>query len=122
MILSDSDIGKSIRRIRHELGVTQEELAEQVKVTCRQLQRYEYGKNKLPIEQLQAIAQVLQVPVAHFFNEPEPVSGAASLPGLTPVEQRLLKQFRRIENVEVRELVSNVLRVAAEGATAKDEG
>lgn len=115
MILSGSDIGKTIRKLRRELGLTQEELAERIEVTCQQLQRYEYGKNKLNIEQLQAIAQALETPVSHFFNESETESGAAPALGLTPAEQQLLEQFRRIENGEVRELVVNMLKVASEG-------
>ena len=115
MILSCSDIGNTIRKLRREQGLTQEKLAERIEVTCQQLQRYEYGKNKLNIEQLQAIAQALQMPVSHFFNEPEPDSGAVTIPGMTPAEQRLVERFRRIENGEIRKLVVNMLKAAAEG-------
>jgi transcriptional regulator with XRE-family HTH domain len=112
MTLSVSDIGKTIRRRRCELRLTQEELAEQIGVTCQQLQRYEYGENTLNVAALQTIAQVLQVPVAWFFNERDSESEAWSAPVMTPAEQQLVEQFRRIGSGEMRSLVLNILKTA----------
>jgi transcriptional regulator with XRE-family HTH domain len=69
VIISAREIGKSICRRRQELGLTQEALAELIEVSCQQLQRYEYGKNKLNIENLQRIAKALDVPTAYFFPD-----------------------------------------------------
>lgn len=113
MTLSVSDIGKTIRRRRCELRLTQEELAEQIGVTCQQLQRYEYGKNTLNVEALQTIAHVLQVPVAWFFNERAPELEAWPAPVMTPAEQQLVEQFRRIGSGEMKSLVLNILKTAA---------
>ncbi len=110
-ILTDIAIGEIIRQRRRELGLTQEELAERIEVTSQQMQRYEYGKTKLKVENLQAIAKALDVPVSYFFgehgNEPKP-----STFQLTPTELKIVSQFRKIENAEVRELVVNLLRQA----------
>lgn len=111
MILSNSDIGRAIRKHRCESGLTQEELAERIGVTCQQLQRYEYGKNTLNVEIIQTIAQVLQVPIACFFNERESEPEVWPVPSMSPIEQRLMEQFRRIGNGETRRLVLNILKV-----------
>lgn len=112
-ILTDVQIGEAIRKRRHELGMTQEELAERIEVTSQQVQRYEYGKTRLKIENLQVIAQVLSVPVTYFFGEQGGEGDLVSVPHLNPTELKLLEQFRMIKNEEVRELVINVLRQAA---------
>lgn len=68
-IFSAVEIGKIISRRRRELGFTQEILAERIAVTSQQVQRYEYGTNRLNVDNLQRIAKALDVPVAYFFCE-----------------------------------------------------
>lgn len=112
MILSDIEIGRAIRNRRRELGLTQEDLAEQIEVTSRQIFRYEHGVNKLHVKQLQAIAHALDTPISHFFREK--ITAEEELPetSLDEAEQRLIEQFRRIENGAGKELVINLLKEA----------
>ena len=110
-----SDIGKAICYRRLELGLTQHILAERVEVSGQQIQRYEYGKNKINVDILQRIARALEVPVAYFFNirvVTEPVHKGEVL---SQMEQMMVETFRTIGNDEVRKLMVNLLKTAAEG-------
>ena len=54
------DIGKNIRSLREERGLTQEELAQALFVTRQTVSNYETGRSRPDIEMLVRIAQVLE--------------------------------------------------------------
>jgi transcriptional regulator with XRE-family HTH domain len=68
------------------LGMSQERLAEQIGVTFQQVQKYEKGTNRIGASRLQAIAGVLAVPVAFFFQQdntqPLTTEGLGAISGL----------------------------------------
>jgi transcriptional regulator with XRE-family HTH domain len=101
------EIGKIISRRRQEMGFTQEALAERIDVTSQQVQRYEYGKNKLNVENLQRIARVLDVPVAYFFCDQE-----SKGEHLDQTEKTFIEMLRGIENGQVKEMVVKMLKAA----------
>jgi transcriptional regulator with XRE-family HTH domain len=55
------------------LGMSQTKLGDAVGVTFQQVQKYEKGTNRISASRLQHISQILQVPVAFFFEDaPDP--------------------------------------------------
>lgn len=74
----DEHVGKRIRHRRWMVGVTQQQLAEQVGIKFQQIQKYETGMNRVSASRLWDIADVLSVPVSFFFEGLEtPHAGAA---------------------------------------------
>ena len=71
----DVEVGVKIRTRRKLLGLSQTILADAVGVTFQQIQKYEKGTNRVGASRLLAIADVLDVPVSHFFEVSEPISG-----------------------------------------------
>jgi transcriptional regulator with XRE-family HTH domain len=65
----DTHIGARVRLRRLLLGMSQEELADALGVTCRQLQQYENGTDRIAADRLYDAAQALQVPLIFFFEE-----------------------------------------------------
>ena len=59
----DIEVGKRIRAQRRLLGMSQSALAEQV-------QKYEKGTNRVGASRLQRVADCLNVPISHFFDNP----------------------------------------------------
>ena len=96
-----------IKRLRQQVGLSQEALAVLVGVTFQQIQKYENGHTTLNILKLQQIASALKVQVSEFFSL-APMQHVR----LTGEEDQLLQSFRRIKNVELRgcvlKLVGNV--------------
>ncbi|MDK9695891.1 MAG: helix-turn-helix transcriptional regulator [Siculibacillus sp.] len=72
----DIHVGSRVRLRRMMLGMSQEKLGEHLGITFQQIQKYEKGTNRIGASRLQAIARVLSVPVAFFFED---------APGLAPV-------------------------------------
>jgi transcriptional regulator with XRE-family HTH domain len=70
----DKFVGSRVRMRRMMLGMSQEKLADALGLTFQQIQKYEKGTNRISASRLQAISQILQVPV-HFFFDGVPQSG-----------------------------------------------
>lgn len=64
----DVHVGKRIRHRRWMVGMTQQQLAEQVGIKFQQIQKYETGMNRVSASRLWEIAEALEVPVDHFFE------------------------------------------------------
>ena len=64
------DVGLRIGELRDERELTQEKLAERLKVTPRWLQSVEGGKENLTIGTVVRFANALKVPMASFFVTP----------------------------------------------------
>ena len=80
----DVHVGKRVRHRRWLIGMTQQQLAQQVGIKFQQIQKYETGANRISASRLWDIAEALEVPVSFFFEgleEPEKdSSGKKSVP------------------------------------------
>lgn len=93
--------------------MSQEELAEKLGVTYQQVQRYENGMNKLNVENIQVIANTLDVPVSYFFSNGRKDIVFEKLTPYLPVdESKLLGYFRRIKAKNLKSLVFQVAKLA----------
>ena len=73
----DKHVGSRVRMRRMMLGMSQEKLGDALGLTFQQVQKYEKGTNRIGASRLQQISQILQVPVAFFFE------GAPTIPSAT---------------------------------------
>ncbi|WP_117194453.1 helix-turn-helix domain-containing protein [Rhizobium terrae] len=64
----DVHVGSQIRLRRKSLRLSQTTLGERLGITFQQVQKYEKGTNRVGASRLQAIASILGVEVAFFFN------------------------------------------------------
>ena len=64
----DAHVGRRLRQRRTALGISQEQLGTQLSLTFQQIQKYEKGQNRISAGRLYKIAQILSVPVEHFFE------------------------------------------------------
>ncbi|MFA6265692.1 MAG: helix-turn-helix transcriptional regulator [Pseudolabrys sp.] len=72
----DKHVGSRVRMRRMMLSMSQEKLGDALGLTFQQVQKYEKGTNRIGASRLQAIANILQVPVSFFFE------GAPNTPGI----------------------------------------
>src|SRR5947207_5598420 len=63
----DVEIGKRIRALRLERGLSQTELGALLDVTFQQVQKYEKGANRVAAGRLQRISEALEVPITFFY-------------------------------------------------------
>lgn len=65
----DLHVGKRLKQRRMLLGMTQEQLAEQVGVSFQMVQKYEKGSCRVGASRLMQIANALKVEPSFFFDE-----------------------------------------------------
>jgi transcriptional regulator with XRE-family HTH domain len=83
------DLGRNVRTARSAAGKSQSEVAEFLDVTFQQVQKYEKGTNRIPLDRLVSLAAYLEVPVLQFIDPSESDSEFQSL-----AEQFSDKEFR----------------------------
>ena len=64
----DVEIGRKIRALRLQRGLSQTSLAEGIGLTFQQVQKYEKGTNRVSAGRLQKIADMLDTPVTFFYG------------------------------------------------------
>lgn len=98
------DLGKRIKQLRKEKGLTQKELANQIGSSHAQLNKYESGLNTPPLDRLLLLAEILETSVDYLL--------AGHGKGEPPLHsQRLIQRFQAIEEFEAdeRETIIKVL-------------
>jgi transcriptional regulator with XRE-family HTH domain len=125
----DKHVGSRVRMRRMMLGMSQEKLGDALALTFQQVQKYEKGTNRIGASRLQQISQILQVPVAFFFEgAPHLADGMVaapmeSAPSPTYVSDflatsdglSLTKAFMRIPDPKLRRrIVDLVQQIAGE--------
>ncbi|GFR28366.1 XRE family transcriptional regulator [Trichonephila clavata] len=105
-------VGKRIREQRLIRRYTQEELANKVGSTPKEIHDYEQGYTDIPIEILDKIAKALSVNIKALFL------------GLTEYENELLRftdECKKIEDQESRDVLNMVVRSLSEGMKTSKE-
>ncbi|MFN7002913.1 MAG: helix-turn-helix domain-containing protein [Roseinatronobacter sp.] len=64
----DTHVGQKIRHRRWLVGMTQQQLADDVGIKFQQIQKYETGANRVSASRLWDIACALEVPPSYFFE------------------------------------------------------
>lgn len=64
----DAHVGTRIRHRRWLIGMTQQQLADQVGIKFQQIQKYETGANRVSASRLWEIARALGVQISFFFE------------------------------------------------------
>jgi transcriptional regulator with XRE-family HTH domain len=64
----DRFVGNRIKTQREALGLSQEKLADALKISFQQVQKYERGFNRVGASRLFALATALNVSISYFFE------------------------------------------------------
>lgn len=62
-------LSRNIQRIRKQKGITQEELAEEVRLSSTYIGFIEQGRASPSLKTVQKIANVLKVPISELFKK-----------------------------------------------------
>ncbi len=124
----DKHVGSRVRMRRMMLSMSQEKLGDALGLTFQQVQKYEKGTNRIGASRLQQISNILQVPVAFFFEgAPDMPGGRApggkDAPSPTYVSDflatsdglALTKAFMRINDAKLRRRIVDLVEQIAGG-------
>src|SRR5262249_1559862 len=109
--------------------MSQERLGDALALTCQQVQKYEKGTNRIGASRLQQISQILQVPVAFFFEGAPLLPEGAAPEGLQEAPSpayvsdflatsdglSLTKAFMRIPDAKLRRRIVDLVQQIAAG-------
>ena len=128
----DRHVGKRIRLRRTLLGLSQEQLGDELNVTFQQVQKYERGANRVSASRLWDISQILDVQIGYFFDDMSettmrgsPRRVASGVDSLQlgdeaikdPLARRetleLVRSYYTIEDATVRKRVADIVRAVA---------
>src|SRR5215468_4238410 len=122
---TDRHVGSRVRMRRIMLAMSQEQLAETLGLTFQQVQKYEKGANRIGAGRLQQISQILQVPIAFFFegapNALAPHDSSGSALSMAQIDDfvsgsnglRLMRAFMRIDNATLRRRIVMLVQEVA---------
>src|ERR1700685_568212 len=86
----DVRVGARVKLRRNMLGLSQEKLGEAIGLSFQQVQKYERGANRVSASRLLELSGVLDVPVAFFYDETDPVHAPAILTGVEEMRQEYI--------------------------------
>jgi transcriptional regulator with XRE-family HTH domain len=126
----DVHFGQRVRMRRTLLGISQEQVGETLNITFQQVQKYERGSNPISSSRLWDIEQILDVPVAFFFENMSndtmdhpprkmKTSDAADVGDapLDPMARRetleLVRAYYQITNAGVRKRITEMVKSVA---------
>src|SRR5258708_899975 len=64
----DAEIGRRVRTLRMQRGLSQTAVADALGVTFQQVQKYEKGVNRISSGRLVRFAEIIKVSIAFFFG------------------------------------------------------
>jgi len=119
----DVAVGTAIRLRRKSLGLSQEALAQALKISFQQVQKYEKGSNRISASRLFETAYFLRAPVELFFrgvagdNDSCPVSAEErSIQEFLTTQEgaALARSFPRITRASIRRRVVELAKTLAD--------
>jgi transcriptional regulator with XRE-family HTH domain len=121
----DKHVGSRVRMRRKMLAMSQESLGAALGLTFQQVQKYENGTNRMGASRLQQMSDILQVPVAFFFEGAPNASAPHDSGSALSVAQiddfisdsnglRLIGAFMRIDNAAVRRRIVMLVQEIAD--------
>jgi transcriptional regulator with XRE-family HTH domain len=106
----DTEVGRRVRMLRIERGLSQDSMGEHIGVSFQQIQKYEKGTNRLSVGRLSAVAKLLK-------TTPHDLMGWDSKTNVIPIDiktYQLARDFLKLRDEwkgPVRLLINAMMRV-----------
>ena len=97
----DIHVGQQLKRMRILRNLTQTDVAQGLKISFQQVQKYELGRNRISASRLFELSHILNVPPAFFFEGLEN-SPNESERALDDEATKIASMFTRIEDARLR--------------------
>ena len=88
----DLHVGNRLRRRRRLMGLTQQQLGDQVGIRFQQIQKYECGANRVSASRLFELSEALCVPVQHFYEGLSEHNDAGGVPNKSVLDADILSK------------------------------
>lgn len=99
----DQHVGRRLKQARQLRKLSQNDLAKRLNISFQQIQKYENGVNRIAASKLFEIAQILESPIAFFFDGIQTNSDQA------PSDQLLSKIAKDVGSLQDEKIKKRVL-------------
>ena len=103
------EVGRTIRELRQEKGLLQEELARKAGLSASALSNFEQGRRRISLEWLRKISKVLGVTVSDLIPDSRVRKPLAE----NDVEEGLLSSWRNIGNSDLQDQLLELIELTA---------
>ncbi len=113
-------IGRNLRDLRMDAGLSMADVSHHLSVSYQQIQKYERGSNRLPIEKLYLLKRLYDIPYERFFEESKtPVPENSKSRKHPPVSARddqyldrmICADLAGIKDVPLKKKIYNIVRI-----------
>ena len=114
----DIHVGQQLKRMRILRNLTQTDVAQGLKISFQQVQKYELGRNRISASRLFELSHILNVPPVFFFEgleDPHDESERA----LDDEATKIASMFTRIEDARLRTQIRTFINELASTAPKK---
>ncbi|MGQ9625829.1 MAG: helix-turn-helix domain-containing protein [Anaerolineae bacterium] len=125
LLLRRKMIGVLLRQARLQAGLSQEEVAKALECSPGRISRYEFGEQDIPLPHLEALANLLNVPISYFWpeqsqSEQDYLARLNEMPpevrdfALKPTNESYIRAAMKLSEMPVeslREFASNLLDI-----------
>ena len=110
------DLGRNLRTARSAAGKSQSEVAEFLDLTFQQVQKYENGTNRIPVDRLVSLATFLEVPLLQFIDPSDGDSEFQSLASQFSAKEfhTLMEAWGMIKDRPMRAALLNLVKRMAD--------
>ena len=105
---TDIHVGRKIREVRTDRGLSQDQLASRLGISFQQVQKYEKGTNRIGSSRLWEICMILDVPVGDLFEGLNGKKGNVEPPSLKSIE--VARELDAIPDTDVRQGIAKLIR------------
>ncbi len=110
----DVHIGKRLREARLAKGMSQEALCKALGISFQQVQKYEWGKDRIGGSRLWDISNVLETSIGFFFEGLDEKGRSARMPTLAPegrLNRRTVELARALKALTDESVKAHFLRL-----------
>jgi transcriptional regulator with XRE-family HTH domain len=111
----DIHVGQQLKRMRILRNLTQTDVAQGLKISFQQVQKYELGRNRISASRLFELSHILNVPPTFFFEGLEN-SPNESERALDDEATKIASMFTRIEDARLRTQIRKFINELASTA------
>ena len=105
MSKTQSDIGLKIKEVRENLEWPQQKIADAVGLDAKSISSYERGRNNPPLYVIKKIAEMTNIPLSYFVDEPKKE--------ILTVNERITKIETEITNIKNALVKRKTQRISA---------
>jgi len=107
------ELGRAVRLARVAAGRTQVDVADHLDCSFQQIQKYEKGKDRIPVQELVRLAVYLEVPVTSFIDGGDTQLKSVADKLRPKAFNTLLESWAAIKDQPMRAAVLEFVRCAA---------